>query len=280
MRILMKFSKSKIMKMYCITIYDEHYDKIKKLGYEPVGLGSKIISKKFTTDKTQYNISLKNPFYGEYTFHYWLWKNKIIHSENEWIGFCQYRKYWSNNSQDLNIKNLDELNNQIIKSIPNNYKNYESILSNPLYINQFRLSKFLKKNIKTMIMKPSLFFNKNKRNIKFHFDMMHGSGNLDKAIALLDSKDQEDFKNFVNTEVSFNPHNMFICKSHKILDRYYSSVFAWLEKCEKEFGLDLDGYGLKRIYGFLAERYMSYWFKKYTKYATLPIIFKDITKLN
>ena len=33
--------------MYCITIYDEHYDKIKKLGYEPVGLGSKIISKKF-----------------------------------------------------------------------------------------------------------------------------------------------------------------------------------------------------------------------------------------
>jgi hypothetical protein len=46
------------------------------------------------------------------------------------------------------------------------------------------------------------------------------------------------------------------------------------------FGFDLDGYGLKRIYGFLAERYMSYWFKKYTKFSTMPIIFKDISELN
>ena len=67
---------------------------------------------------------------------------------------------------------------------------------------------------------------------------------------------------------------MFICKSYKILDSYYSSVFTWLEKCENEFGFDLDGYGLKRIYGFLAERYMSFWFKKYTRHATLPIIFE------
>ena len=26
------------MKMFCITIYDDHYDKIKKLGYIPVVL--------------------------------------------------------------------------------------------------------------------------------------------------------------------------------------------------------------------------------------------------
>ena len=131
-----------------------------------------------------------------------------------------------------------------------------------------------------MIKKPSLFFDKNKRNIKFHFDMMHGSGNLEKAIDLLETNDRGDFKDFVNTEISFNPHNMFICKSYEILDRYYNSVFTWLEKCESEFGFDLDGYGLKRIYGFLAERYMSFWFKKYTRHATLPIIFRDVSELN
>jgi len=64
--------------MYCITIYDEHYDKIKKLGYVPVGLGEKIKSNKFLTDKSLHNISKKNSYYGEYTFHYWLWKNNII----------------------------------------------------------------------------------------------------------------------------------------------------------------------------------------------------------
>ena len=55
------------------------------------------------------------------------------------------------------------------------------------------------------------------------------------------------------------------------------SIFSVLKN---EFGFDLDGYGLKRIYGFLAERYMSFWFKKYTRHATLPIIFRDISELN
>ena len=60
---------------------------------------------------------------------------------------------------------------------------------------------------------------------------MHGEGNLDKAISLLDNEDdRKDFNEFVNTEVSFNPHNMFICKSNKILNNYYNTIFPWLEK--------------------------------------------------
>ena len=65
--------------------------------------------------------------------------------------------------------------------------NYESILGNAFYVNEFKLSKFLKRNLKND-KKPSLFFDSKKRNIKFHFDMMHGEGNLDKAINLLNIK--------------------------------------------------------------------------------------------
>ena len=265
--------------MYCITIYDEHFDKINNLGYTPVGLGDKIFSNKFLTDTTKKNISEKNPFYGEYTFHYWLWKNRIIENEKNWIGFCQYRKFWVKNNYSNKYDNLNQLNKNILKKIPFEINNYESILGEPLFVNKFRLSKFLKNNFQTMIKKPNLFFDKNKRTLKFHFDMMHGKGNLDKAIKLLGQKDKNDFEEFVNNEVSFNPHNMFICKSYEILNEYYSSVFPWLEKCESIFGFDLKGYGNMRLYGFLAERYLSYWFKKYTKYAELPILFKDISEL-
>jgi len=129
-----------------------------------------------------------------------------------------------------------------------------------------------------MFLNPSFFFNKKKRTIKFHFDMMHGQGNLDKAIKVIDEKERIDFKNFVNKEVSFNPQNMFICKNKEILFSYYESLFPWLSRCEKIFGFkDLKGFGMQRIYGFLAERYMSYWFKKYTKHAVLRMQFKDIT---
>jgi len=268
------------LNMYCLTINDSNLSIIKKLNYIPVGLGSKITSEEFIKDNTKINITDKNPYYGEYTFHYWLWKNKIDEFDNNWIGFCQYRKYWLKNSLNQKINNFNEFKNALITEIPHELDKYESILGEPLYVNQFRFSKFIKKNLKTMLSEPSLIFNKNKRTIKFHFDMMHGKGNLDKAIDYLDKNEQGDFKKFVNSEVSFNPHNMFICKSYKILDKYYSSLFPWLERCEKLFGFDLDGYGLKRIYGFLAERYMSYWFKKYTKFTTLPILFKDVSDLN
>ena len=128
-----------------------------------------------------------------------------------------------------------------------------------------------------MIKNPILFLDKKKRNLRFHFDMMHGSGNLSKAINLLDNSEKKDFSNFMEDSVSFNPHNMFICKSKEHLQLYYDSIYPWLERCEKEFGFELKGFGLKRIYGFLAERYMSYWFKKYTKFKLMPIIFKDVS---
>ena len=185
------------------------------------------------------------------------------------------------NNEKKDFENLDELKSNILKLIPKEYEKYETILGEPLFINQFKLSKFLKKNFLKIVKKPSLLLDKNKRNIKFHFDLMHGEGNLDKAISLLDNEDdRKDFNEFVNTEVSFNPHNMFICKSNKILNNYYNTIFPWLEKCEKEFGFNLEGYGLKRIYGFLAERFMSYWFKKNSNYTTLPIMFKDISELD
>ena len=97
------------------------------------------------------------------------------------------------------------------------------------------------------------------------------------AIDLLDKKNKNDFKLFMNNETNFNPHNMFICKT-EILKSYYDVIFPWLEKCEKKFGFeDLDGYGLKRIYGFLAERFLSYWFLKNFKVKELPILVKDLS---
>ena len=268
------------MKIYCITIHDNHLEKIKKLGYVPVGLGENISSKGFISDHTNNNISEKNRFYGEYTFHYWLWKNKILKDFNNWVGFCQYRKFWLKDKVKLEANDISSLNKTVLQEIPEHLQQYESILGDPLFINQFRLSKFLKQNFATMVKKPSLFFKKDLRNLRFHFDMMHGEGNLDIAVKLLPENDRDDFYNFVNSKLSFNPHNMFICKSPKILNEYYNSIFPWLEKCESKFGFNLEGYGLKRIYGFLAERYMSFWFKKYTKSTTLPIIFKDISELN
>ena len=61
--------------MFCLSLEPKHYEFIKELGYIPVGLGEKNFSKEWFSDKTGRNISQKNRYYGEYTFHYWFWKN-------------------------------------------------------------------------------------------------------------------------------------------------------------------------------------------------------------
>ena len=268
----------KNLNIYCITIYDEHIQLIKDFDYLPVGLGNKIQSKYFIRDNTKIQMSKKNPYYGEYTFHYWLWKNGLNELEDKWIGFCQYRKYWSLKINNEEIKELSGFKKNILNHIPDEYSSCETILGEPLYVNQFRFSKFIKKNFKTMLKDPTLFFNKNKRTLRFHFNMMHGKDNLIKAINLLDISEKKDFEHYLDNSVSFNPHNMFICKSKVTLKNYYESVFPWLNKCESIFGFkDLQGYGMKRIYGFLAERYLSYWFLKNQKVKELPIFVKDLS---
>ena len=54
---------------------------------------------------------------------------------------------------------------------------------------------------------------------------------------LLDEHNKNDFKNYMNNENSFHPHNMFICKT-ELIKNYYEEIFNWLEKCEKKFGFD------------------------------------------
>ena len=265
--------------MFCISMEPTHLKRIKILKYLPVGLGNNKFSDEWFKDNTSNNISSKNKNYGEYTFHYWLWKNYLDKIGENWIGFCQYRKFWSLKENNLILNSFSSLESIALKEVPNSYQEFDAILGEETFINQFRPMKFLKRGFRFMLKNPSFFIDKRKRNLKFHFDFWHGEGNLNKAINLLDKENKEDFRTFVNSKFSFNPHNMFLCKSTKILNKYYSTIFPWLDRCEKEFGFnELTGYGKTRIYGFLAERFLSYWFQKNLRIKTMPIIYYDIGK--
>ena len=77
----------------------------------PVGLGNKIFSDEWHQYKNDINICHKNPFYGEYTFHYWLWKNEKIQF-NDWVGFCQYRKFWQKDNFLSDLETFDKFKSQ------------------------------------------------------------------------------------------------------------------------------------------------------------------------
>ena len=110
-------------------------------------------------------------------------------------------------------------------------------------------------------------------SLEDQFRVFHGSFFFNTAIDLMPIKYQKDFRNFMKGNL-FYPYNMFICKNHKILKKFYSEIFPWLFKCEEAFkDKKLIGYSKIRIYAFLAERFMPFWFIKNYKVTTCPITF-------
>ena len=271
------------MKIYCMCLHDHHLNNLKKLNYIPVGLGKNIFSSDWIRDNTEINISNKNAYYGEYSFYFWFWKNILNKiDDNTWVGFTGYRYHWAqkNNIQSDNLNkiiNRENFADHILKKIPEEWKDSDVILGERIKVNNWKLSKIIKYGKKKFFLNPSNFLKSN-QNIKLHFDIFHGDGLLDKAIDLLEDSEKQDFRKFVIDNNSFNRENLFFCKSKTIMENYFRSIFKWLENCENIFGFELKGYSKTRIYAFLAERYLSFWFNKYSSPKTWPIFFFDTNK--
>ena len=152
------------LSIFCLTLNPRHEEIIKKLSYIPVGLGNENFSKNCYTDKNGDNISDKNLFYGEYTFHYWIWKNYLKNLKTEWVGFCQYRKFFvKEKSNEKNIS-FDQFKKILIDSENLNYEKYDCILGDKFSVENYKISKIFKNHLIEFIKNPKLIFNKKKKN--------------------------------------------------------------------------------------------------------------------
>ncbi len=266
---------NKNLLIYCVSNRDLEF--LKKLDYKLAGVGKSNFSKEYIKSDNLDNIFFKEEYYSELTFHYWFWKNelnKYIHDEKMWIGFCQKRRFWIQNEffSDLDNTNISKF---FLKEVPQEWLNFNSIICNPLSVEVNKFSKLIKKGWRNLIRDPSIFFDKKKHSIKLHFDMYHGYGLLDKAIDVMKEKDKNKFREFVNISTVFNPHIMVISKP-KILNLWFKDLFEWLFECEKVFSFEnLKNYQTQRLFAYLAERYLSYWFIENTNSKEWPYLFYD-----
>ena len=99
------------------------------------------------------NINFKEKNYSELTFHYWFWKNKIKEfSDDDWIGFCQKRRFWLN-SRNENLNN--ELEKIILKDFPSEWTNYNAVICEPIKLGT-KLMKLLKRGWRNLLSNPKI----------------------------------------------------------------------------------------------------------------------------
>ena len=195
------------LNIFCVT--DKPYKHLEALNVNLVGVGKRQFNYKYTTCLNGKNIQNKEKHYSELTFHYWFWKNKLKnYRNNDWIGFCQKRRFWTKNSSK--VKSLKDLKKKIITKPKRKWNKYESIICKPIRVDNPKRMKLIKRGWRNILMDPSIVNQKKKQSIRLHFDMHHGFGVLDKAIDKMNVKDRERFRKFVNTEIKFNTHIMVI----------------------------------------------------------------------
>lgn len=257
------------LEIFCVT--NKEVNLLKNTNYKPAAVGLNDLPKNYLRCDTKENIFYKEKNYSELTFHYWFWKNLLSSYDDEtWIGFCQKRRFWKQSKKKNNDLNIHE---QILRVIPIEWLEYESVICEPFQLGT-KLSKLVKRGWRNILKKPKLIINHQNISIKEQFDLHHGYGVLEKAAELLNDEFRKDFLSYINDNNFLNPHIMFISKK-KIINDYFKIQFEWLSRCEKIFGFDLKNYDQIRLYAFLAERFLPFWFKKKTKFIEWPWIFYE-----
>ena len=259
--------------IYCVT--NKRIQFLENSSYKLCSVGKNFSHENYQKSDFKQNIFDKEKYYSELTFHYWYWKNLLNLNDDKWIGFCQKRRYCiKQESAGVEI-NRDNLKSHMLVEADASWTDFDAILCKPIKVSGAKKMKIIKRGWRNILQNPSLLFNENKETIKIHFDMHHGYGRLEKAIELVKHDQVNDFKNYVNNNNEYNPHIMVISKNH-ILNEWFKDLFDWLFACEKTFGFkNLYGYDSERLYAYLAERYLSFWFRKKTKFLEWPWIFID-----
>ena len=88
--------KSNNLEIFCIT--NKKISHIKKINYQIASVGKGNFPDNYLKRDTKDNIFYKEKYYSELTFHYWYWKNLIKFNNNNWVGFCQKRRFWIKSS--------------------------------------------------------------------------------------------------------------------------------------------------------------------------------------
>ena len=88
--------------------------------------------------------------------------NDIDIEDGNWIGFCTYRRFWSNTTEG---NYYGKLKDSILQQTPKEWNNYESVLVKALPVNNTKLSKILKHGKQYILKNPSILFNK--KNITY-----------------------------------------------------------------------------------------------------------------
>jgi len=213
------------------------------------------------------NISVKFFSYADLVGHYYIWKNFLDkYNQDSWIGFSQYRRLWIKNKIVRNIE-LNLLDKIILTDLDESWNEYDAIIPPAFFFRKQK--KEIIKNFLLFPIKRDISLLKYKTTVLEQFAQSLGPFGKDlifEIIQYLPASESYDFLEFLKSRTHLSAHGMYISKV-KIINQYSNLIFEWFLKCENIINKNNNLPLIKnsRIFQYINERFLDYWFSKYCK---------------
>jgi len=226
------------------------------------------------------NISEKFFSYADLVGHYYIWKNLLDkYNQDSWIGFSQYRRLWIKNKigKDIELNLLDRI---ILTDLDESWNEYDAIIP-PVFLFRKKKKEIIKNFLKFPI-KRDISLLKYKTTVLDQFAQSLGPFGKDlifEIIQYLPASESYDFLEFLKSRTHLSAHGMYISKV-KIINQYSNLIFEWFLKCENIINKNnnLPLINNSRIFQYINERFLDYWFSKYYKVLRWPMIMYNLDK--
>lgn len=256
--------------MFCMTHRKMSY--LDKLNVEPVWVGITHNPGYNHSHDTGDNIAWKNNTFAELTGQYWVWKNIMPKINDEsYLGFCHYRRFFENPEGGHSVKSVyctsDSYKGTDLSRLENSFKLYNwRVGLHPEVEFELNIKNLPRALIKGLIRAPG-----KKLTIVENYQLRHYKKDLIQSIDLLPSGMREAFKKNVYQSTSLCPCNMYVTKKN-IFNEYFEILFPWLFKCEQFISCKNYNDHQRRVFGFLAERFSSFYFRRHASSVQLPVV--------
>lgn len=243
--------------------------------FEPIQVGSVLSDKKLNMlqDDSGDNISFLNKYYCELTGHYWVLKNYIDDSADDYIGFAHYRRLidFENITKDdipsifgISLSEAQEFfSNLDSKEMSKICGDYDILLPSTVYMYEETVNPILRDG--------------ENLNMYNHFKTEHKNDLIDVLKGVIKSC----YPEYLNAvEICFSSKkayffNMYVMKKD-ILKSYLTWEFGILSKLGETIG-GWENTEYYRMAGFIGELLINIWLKKNNNYKIghFPILMVD-----
>lgn len=246
-------------------------------GITPIYVGHGECPSHWLRDNSGDHIHERNSSFCELTAQYWVWKNLFpSFAADDIVGFFHYRRFLAPRSVFANDAKIpaEEFKEEYLAEFPQYLQGSACDVILPESIQFKSLYNTVKYTAKAV---RDRLFRETRRSrwdatVYSQYTYTGGcEGDLLRATDALDSQHSKGFQEYCRQSYTLHPYNIYIARADT-LNRYFALLFEWLFKCERVIRLDTKSVNERRVFGFLAELFASYYFTTQCNVTEAPIV--------